>query len=96
VPNLVMCATARTAVASHLHNAATKHSEATMTFGEVSWLLFGAALGGVAAYAIPVGITLVELLMRPAPRTDEGLATAAILVAPKDVRIPDRTTQIRF
>ena len=25
-----------------------------MTFGEVSWLLFGAVLGAAAAYAIPV------------------------------------------
>jgi hypothetical protein len=60
-------------MASRLHNALVEHPKATMTFGEVSWLLLGAALGGVAAYAIAAGITLVERLMHRALPTDEAL-----------------------
>jgi hypothetical protein len=35
-----------------------------VTFGEMSWLLFGAVLGGAPAYAIAAAITLIERLMR--------------------------------
>jgi hypothetical protein len=35
-----------------------------MTFGETSWLLLAAILGGVAAYAIPLGMILIERLIR--------------------------------
>ena len=36
----------------------------SMTFSETSWLLLGASLGGIATYAIPLGMSLVEGLRR--------------------------------
>ena len=38
---------------------------ACVTFGETSWLLFGAVLGGIGAYATLHGITLIARLVRP-------------------------------
>jgi hypothetical protein len=35
-----------------------------VSFGEMSWLLFGAVLGGAPTYAIPAAITLIARLMR--------------------------------
>jgi hypothetical protein len=37
---------------------------ASVTFGETSWLLFGAVLGGAATYAMLYGLTLIARLMR--------------------------------
>jgi len=35
-----------------------------MTFGETSWLLLAAILGGAAACVIPLGMILIERLIR--------------------------------
>ena len=43
---------------------ALSQSPAHMTFSETSWLLLGAGLGGIATYAIPLGMSLVEGLRR--------------------------------
>jgi len=38
--------------------------EGLVTFGEMSWLLLGALLGGAPAYGIAAAITLIERLVR--------------------------------
>jgi hypothetical protein len=57
-----------------------------VTFGETSWLLFGAVLGGIAAYATIYGITLIARLVRP--RNSATIAPSTRPERPSDVPEP--------